>query len=154
MTFYDLSIPFYDDKNDDKNHQFSSNHGHGSANKIKRYAMPIIIKNTDSNKVCKDKKEICATIWILFNFVFKTRNQVYFSQIQKENKEYTTRFFLVDSISGVSSSTSTSFNEQPNEDSSENIGQSLRSKTNKDKLSQKDIEYPTIIRYLKRMAIK
>ena len=57
MTFYDLSIPFYDDKNDDKNHQFSSNNGrHGeSGNKIKRYAMPIIIKNTDSNKVRNDK---------------------------------------------------------------------------------------------------
>ena len=57
MTFYDLSIPFYDNKNDDKNHQFSSNNGRygESGNKIKRYAMPIIIKNTDSNKVRKDK---------------------------------------------------------------------------------------------------
>ena len=60
----------------------------------------------------------------------------------------------MDSISGVSSATSTSFNEQQNEESAENIGQSLRSKSNKDNLSKKEIEHPTIIRYLKRMEIK
>ena len=88
------------------------------------------------------------------NSALKTLHKCVFFQIQKENKEYTTRFFLVDSISGVSSSTSTSFNEQQNEDSAENIGQSLRSKSKKDNLAQKEIQYPTIIRYLKRMEIK
>ena len=60
----------------------------------------------------------------------------------------------MDSISGVSSSTSTSFNEQQNEESSENIGQGLHTKSSKNSSPQKEIEYPTIIRYLKRMEIK
>lgn len=53
MAFYDLSIPFYDGQNNDKNLHFSSNNGHhgDSLHKIKRYAMPMIIKNSDSNKV-------------------------------------------------------------------------------------------------------
>ena len=51
--------------------------------------------------------------------------------MQKEDKVHTTRFFLVDSISGVSASTSTSFNEQQNEESSETSNQGVRSKTNK-----------------------
>ena len=69
MTFYDLSIPFYDDKNEnDKNgHQFQLNGGHSaeSVNKIKRYAMPMIIKNIPDNKVSK--------LWIYLafkNFLF------------------------------------------------------------------------------------
>ena len=60
----------------------------------------------------------------------------------------------MDTISGVSSSTSTSFNEQQNEDSAEKIGQGLHTKSNKNIIPQKEVEYPTIIRYLKRMEIK
>ena len=60
----------------------------------------------------------------------------------------------MDSISGVSSSTSTSFNEQQNEESAETIGQGLHTKSSKNIIPQKEIEYPTIIRYLKRMEIK
>ena len=74
--------------------------------------------------------------------------------MQREDKVHTTRFFLVDSISGVSASTSTSFNEQQNEESSETSNQGVRSRANKNAKTQKDIEYPTIIRYLKRMDIK
>ena len=53
MTFYDLSIPFYDNQGNDKNNGFSSSNGRQgeSLKKIKRYAMPMIIKNSDSNKV-------------------------------------------------------------------------------------------------------
>ena len=60
MTFYDLSIPFYDDDNDDKNGHFSSNGGRlgESVNRIKRYAMPMIIKNIPDNKVSKNAKHL------------------------------------------------------------------------------------------------
>ena len=159
MTFYDLSIPFYDEKNDDKNgHQFQLNGGHSaeSKNMIKRYAMPMIIKNIPDNKVSgktylafKNIKYfdtfLCQTIRIKLNELFL---------IQKEDKVHTTRFFLVDSISGVSASTSTSFNERQNEESAETSNQGLRLESNENSKTQKEIEYPTIIRYLKRMEIK
>lgn len=74
--------------------------------------------------------------------------------LQKEDKVHTTRFFLVDSISGVSASTSTSFSEQQEEESAETTNQGLRSESNENSKTQKRIQYPTIIRYLKRMEIK
>ena len=48
MTFYDLSIPNHEDRND--NTDFSQSGGR-LKNKLKRYAMPMVIKNTERNKV-------------------------------------------------------------------------------------------------------
>ena len=57
MTFYDLSIPNHEDQNE--NTDFSQSGG-GMRNKIKRYAMPMVIKNKDRNKV--RQKEIVDKI--------------------------------------------------------------------------------------------
>ena len=53
MTFYDLSIPYRDEKNDHTSH-FTPGKGE-LKNKIKRYTMPMVIKNTESNKVRNSK---------------------------------------------------------------------------------------------------
>ena len=44
MTFYDLSIPYVED-------QDVGGGGRGSNEKFKRYVMPMIIKNDESNEV-------------------------------------------------------------------------------------------------------
>ena len=54
MTFYDLSIPYLDDQIDHSSH--FSNGGRQTTNRKKRYAMPMVIKNTESNKVCTCNK--------------------------------------------------------------------------------------------------
>ena len=49
MTFYDLSIP-YRDYTTDHTSPYTPG-GREPVDKIKRYAMPMIIKNSESNKV-------------------------------------------------------------------------------------------------------
>ena len=51
MRLYDLSIPYRDEKDDQSSH-FPPGGG-DFRNKIKRYAMPMVIKNAESNKVIK-----------------------------------------------------------------------------------------------------
>ena len=49
MTLYDLSIPYRDGSTDHTSHYTPG--GGKPVNKIKRYAVPMIIKNSESNKV-------------------------------------------------------------------------------------------------------
>ena len=82
--------------------------------------------------------------------------------LQNENKDYTTRFFLVDTVSGVSSSASASassstFNSLNKNDIEKAAGTGklgLLSKENEEIISKEERKLPEIIRYLKRMEVK
>ena len=51
MAFYDLSIPNYEDPTDQHFSQHDAGDVEASSSYVKRYMMPMVIKNNPSNKV-------------------------------------------------------------------------------------------------------
>ena len=51
MAFYDLSIPNYEDPTDQHFSQHDGGDVEASSSYVKRYMMPMVIKNNPSNKV-------------------------------------------------------------------------------------------------------
>ena len=160
MAFYDLSIPNYEDPTDQHFSQHDGGDVEGSSSYVKRYMMPMVIKNNPSNKVyLKYVYKGYKVIIISNQFIFHYLNlfSMYSIHSQNENKHYTTRFFLVDTVSGFSSSPSASsaFNSlSKNKEDAKSGEPNLPGLRSKERVHQKEKILPQVIRYLKKMEIK